>query len=353
MQTSLQKILCNRLNLNIDSETKNADISDNIKTSLRTVPCFNPETNQELVFGGLKFSFPAHFDTLKEGATETEVCYYPSEEICYCSLVFFQEDTDLSQIVFDNYKSSVADNYLKSMRKREGMKITEVTSEEMTVAGLSGWTISFVALHSDNTQSMVNYTYIFNPENNKIVYVLQTYGDNDQSNYDYVGDYKKILQNMSIDDEQNSQTTTTPDVNDSNSDSPDETQANRELSYTTNDRATAKKGNSGVFSYQKSGKNYDIYWIIDFDEGYAYYFTEGNGNSICDQVAIESGDLNDVMVVTYHDGDDEWSYGLHFKWKNLPDILVMQDNDGFEYDFATTSLDNALKIRDSKTIKDY
>lgn len=125
------------------------------------------------------------------------------------------------------------------------------------------------------------------------------------------------------------------------------------VSYSTNDYETAKKGNSGVFSYVDRGANYDIYWIIDFDAGYVYYFTEGNGEESCDRIAIESGDLNDVLIITYHDGGDEWSYGLHFNYKNNPSKLIMQDNNGFEYEYTTTDLTKALELRDGKTIRDY
>lgn len=125
------------------------------------------------------------------------------------------------------------------------------------------------------------------------------------------------------------------------------------VSYSTNDLETAKKGNTGVFSYKSRGGTYDIYWIIDFDEGYVYWFTDGNGDTTCDRLSIESGTLNDVVVITYHDGGSSWSYGLHFKWQNQPDHLIMQDNDGFTYDYYSTNLNSALRIRDSKTIIDY
>ena len=128
---------------------------------------------------------------------------------------------------------------------------------------------------------------------------------------------------------------------------------NNSLSYSTNDRETAKKGNTGVFSYRSRGGTYYIYYIIDFDEGYVYRFIDGNGDATCDRLKIESGDLNSVLIVTYHDGGDTWSNGLHFKWKNMPDQLVMQDNDGFEYEFVTTNLDDALALRNKKTIIDY
>lgn len=125
------------------------------------------------------------------------------------------------------------------------------------------------------------------------------------------------------------------------------------VSYSTNDLETAKNGNSGVFSYVNRGSNYYTYWIIDFDEGYVYSFTEGNGNEMCDRTVIDSGDLNSVLIITYHDGDDEWSYGLHFRYKNQPSVLIVEDNDYFETEYATADLADALKIRDSKTIKDY
>ena len=39
----------------------------------------------------------------------------------------------------------------------------------------------------------------------------------------------------------------------------------------------------------------DIYYIIDFDEGYTYYFCEGNGDTTCDRVRITEGDLKEVL----------------------------------------------------------
>lgn len=125
------------------------------------------------------------------------------------------------------------------------------------------------------------------------------------------------------------------------------------VNYSTNDSSTVKNGNAGVYSYVMKGNSYDSYYIIDFDEGYVYWFTDGNGSDSCDKVKIESGDLNDKVIITYHDGDDVWSYGLHFKYKEQPATLIMQDNDGFEYKYTTTDLSKALSKRDSKSIHEY
>ncbi|MDE6745736.1 MAG: PASTA domain-containing protein, partial [Oscillospiraceae bacterium] len=91
--------------------------------------------------------------------------------------------------------------------------------------------------------------------------------------------------------------------------------------------------------------------IIDFDEEYVYRFT--SDENTCDRLKIDSGDLNDVLIVTYHDGDNSWQNGLHFKWKNHPDHLILEDNNHFETDFYSTNLNDALNIRDKKKIIDY
>lgn len=123
--------------------------------------------------------------------------------------------------------------------------------------------------------------------------------------------------------------------------------------YSTNDYETAKKGNTGVFSYKNKSGSYDIYWIINFDEGYVYWFTEGNGESTCDKVKIVSGDLNDKITVTWHDDDDQWSWYLHFKYVNHPEKLVVNDHNGFATELTTTDLDDALELRNTKKIKEY
>lgn len=124
-------------------------------------------------------------------------------------------------------------------------------------------------------------------------------------------------------------------------------------SYSTNDRETAKNGNTGVYSYKKVNRDYDIYVIVDFDENYVYYFLDGNGSETCDKVKITSGDLNSVLLITYHDGNSVWNEGMHFKYKNQPDHLIYEDGNHFEWDYYATNLDNALKIRDKKKIINF
>lgn len=120
--------------------------------------------------------------------------------------------------------------------------------------------------------------------------------------------------------------------------------------YSTNDYETAKSGNKGVFSYKNLSGSYDVYWIIDFTEGYIYNFTEGSGDDFCDKVKIVSGNLNNRITVTWHDGTDKWSWYLHFKYVNHPETLVVTDHNGFDIEFTATDLDRALSVRDTKSI---
>lgn len=128
---------------------------------------------------------------------------------------------------------------------------------------------------------------------------------------------------------------------------------NDSVSYSSNSASTVQNGDSGQYSYRSNGGTYYVYWIIDFDEGYAYRFCEGNGDGSCDRIPIDYGTLNDVCVVTYHDHGDEWSYGLHFHTVNRPEHLVVEDENGFTNDYYPTDLNDALSLKRIKTIIDF
>ena len=120
--------------------------------------------------------------------------------------------------------------------------------------------------------------------------------------------------------------------------------------YTTNDNETAKKGDSGKFSFVKKNDSYKVYWIIDFDNGYVYYFSDGNGDETCEKIKIKAGNLNDGLELSYKNSSNAWAKYIHFKYKNQPHQLVIVDNDYFNYEFSTTSLRDALELMESKTI---
>jgi hypothetical protein len=131
-----------------------------------------------------------------------------------------------------------------------------------------------------------------------------------------------------------------------------QTEAPSKVFYSTNDYETAKKGNTGVFSYKNKSGSYDVYWIIDFDEGYVYFFTDGNGESICDKLKIVSGNLNNRVTIIWREGDYQESWYLHFKYVNHPETLVVVDHFDNVIEFTTTSLSKAMSVRNTKTIKE-
>ena len=131
------------------------------------------------------------------------------------------------------------------------------------------------------------------------------------------------------------------------------TPESKTVSYSTNDKETAKNGDSGVFSYKSKDGSYDNYIVIDFNAECVYYYSDGNGDETCMRVNIDYGNLNDGLVVTFRDGDTQWSEGLHFNWRNSPEHLILEDNDHFTYDYYSTDLQRAFQIFQTKTVYDY
>ncbi len=123
---------------------------------------------------------------------------------------------------------------------------------------------------------------------------------------------------------------------------------NSSVYYSTNDSKAVKNGNSGIYSYINKGGYY--YYIIDFNDKSVYSFSEGDGSETAKKARIVSGDLNSTLIVKYVDGSSKWQEGLHFKYKNQPNHLVLEDDDHFEYDFYPTSLSEAQTILKRKKI---
>jgi hypothetical protein len=90
---------------------------------------------------------------------------------------------------------------------------------------------------------------------------------------------------------------------------------------------------------------------VDFDHGYVYRFRNDEDTGMA--AKIVSGDLNSYVLLRYKDSSGTWENAVHFKYKNLPDTLILQDDDGFETTFYETDLSEAVKIYKTKTVYDY
>ena len=246
---------------------------------------------------------------------------------------------------------------------------TEIVSEETITISTDPNQITMLSSAYDykynNYQDVISDLHKLGFTNIKteIVYdiyfgVLTSEGDTDKVTIDGISDFEKgdtfpkdakivVTFHLSYTDDPTYNEVTTNNTSNTKS----TTTEPKSLSYSTNDFEKAKDGNAGVYSYKSKGKEYSIYYIIDFDEEYVYRFIEGNGDETCERLKMDSGDLNSVLIVTYHDGNDSWQNGLHFKWKNQSDHLILEDSFGFETDFYSTNLNDALLIKNKKEIK--
>lgn len=121
--------------------------------------------------------------------------------------------------------------------------------------------------------------------------------------------------------------------------------------YSTNDYENAKKGNVGKFAYVHECKSYNIYFLIDFDEGYVYKIIDNENTA--DRLKIESGDLNTSLLYRYHDGSGEWSEILHFNYENNPSTLIYVDNSGAKNKYRATSIEKVQDLLNTKQVVDY
>lgn len=166
----------------------------------RNISGFDSKTNQKITWGGIEFSFPSYFDVLDEGSTDTSISYYPKEEDYYASLLFQMVEFTGTQEDFNNLIPSILDNTFNG----DDSANTEIlVSEEITIAGLPGWTTTYSKSDKEvvGVTSTGTYSFIYNVNTEKIVMITCFYDSDDQSQFDYLGDYKKVLETANLDAE--------------------------------------------------------------------------------------------------------------------------------------------------------
>ncbi len=306
---------------------------------------FSYEGYKDFTVGNYGIKVPENWEA------SDSACVSPDDK----ALVNMSENGD------DEWTDADAEAALKYYMETLG-EDTDVKYDTQSINEIKMWHAVYKTSTNDN-HPVTGITYVFiDPETKKLEEV--SFYQMDGSGVDCKEEFTKIINSIhrvengaeepaatdGSEEQAEPKETATPEPTPTPTPTP-EPKKKKSLSYTTNDLETAKKGNTGVFAYADSGQ-YTNYYIIDFDEGYVYYFAEGNGNEICERLIIESGDLNEGVKITYHDGGDEWSYYLHFKRKNQPDRLILVDEIGYEYEYRYTDLDDALEIRDKKEMVD-
>lgn len=180
-----------------DAEEQEVVLEDDVRLSEdaeqmlsdRSVSGFDADTNQTLVFRGMQFSFPKYYDVLSEDSTEEHFYYYPHELNYYSSIVFWAQDLDCTQKEYSETRSV----YAESLIEKAGADATVLKSEEKTIAGLPGWIISYYVKDEENP-SIQSYAFAYSESLKTIYYINQAYDGKDESNYNYLGDYERVLE---------------------------------------------------------------------------------------------------------------------------------------------------------------
>lgn len=156
---------------------------------------FDTKTNKTITWGGIDFFFPSYFDVLDKDSTDTWKHYYPEEKDYYASIMFEIQEFSGTQ---EDFNSSIT-YIVKSTLDTEYFANKEILkSEEISIAGLPGWTITFSESHTDGVISTGRYSFAYNINTGKVVMISCTYDSNDESQYDYLGDYEKVLKTAKL-----------------------------------------------------------------------------------------------------------------------------------------------------------
>ena len=163
----------------------------------RNVSGFDTKTNQTITWCGIDFSFPSYFNVLHENSSETWMTYYPEEEDYYATLRFQSYEFSGTQEYFNSRIPYIVESTLGGgpLANAEIQK-----SEEILIAGLPGWTIelSIVDTDVDGIFSPGICSFVYNINTKKIIMITCGYDSKDQSQYDYLGDHKKVLETAKL-----------------------------------------------------------------------------------------------------------------------------------------------------------
>jgi hypothetical protein len=164
-------------------------------SGIRDVNGFDLKTNQMITWCGINFSFPAYFNVLHDDSTETWITYYPKEEDYYASLMFQSEELSETQELFNLSIPYIVESTLGG---GPFANADIIKSEEISIAGLPGWIITFSITDPDGIISTGSYSFVYNINAKKVAMITCGYDSKDQSQYDYLGDFYKVLETAKL-----------------------------------------------------------------------------------------------------------------------------------------------------------
>jgi mRNA-degrading endonuclease RelE of RelBE toxin-antitoxin system len=178
----------------VSDENKEQD-EVNESPNIRNISGYDLKTNKKFVWGEIEFSIPSYFDLLQNESGKTSRKYYPSEENYYASLSFdIQVYTETRDYFTNNFDANI--NEILNGKEFANAKI--MNSESIKISDLPGWTVSLNLYENDNIVSKGIITFIYNIDIEKIIIISCFFDSIDDSQYDYLGDYNKILENIKL-----------------------------------------------------------------------------------------------------------------------------------------------------------
>lgn len=154
--------------------------------------------NQIVDFHGIRFSIPAYYTIFEETLTEDNRSYYTgsfSKELS--ALAFTAQDMELGvskeefYSIWDTLKQSISEVAMNKFF--EGADASTIESSDMNVADLPGWTISGMS-EIDGVPCTTRVCIVFDIYNNKGICITLMYRNDAVFDYDFDGDYQKILE---------------------------------------------------------------------------------------------------------------------------------------------------------------
>lgn len=161
----------------------------------RTESGFDPETNRVLSLGGVKFFLPAYFDVLTGDSSDTDMMYSLTDSKGHGWLAFVAYDwTGVTQKEFEEVKSTLTFDQNEELKD----DLSDIKTGDITIAGLSGWSMSCRDRAGTERPSTDRQCAVFNSRTGTLFFITMDFYDDDRTAYDYAGDFQKMLDSAEL-----------------------------------------------------------------------------------------------------------------------------------------------------------
>lgn len=264
---------------------------------------FTWTNSQKVIVNNIEFHIPQYFDVLSEESTDSYKHFYPEQKDYYCSLILeVYQINDWEQEIFDENKSEIL---ASAIEKKYGKELEVIESEEKNIAGFSGWSETVRTLR-DEANSTITVSVSYDYEKKTVFFVSLVVDDADQSDFDYFGDYERILEFTKILDVK--ATTQIPEK-------------------------------SSVYekAYMRPLTNYTLYYMFDEDTKKVVAF---GTNDTYVMEGTYSGSFENGVTISWDDG---WNETFKHSGGNK---AILIDVDGFDWEYEVCDVAKAQMVLD-------